>query len=167
MPKLSTMVMIGAGMALFAAPALAQGRPLPPQPPPARSQQGEAGPATPPALPPSSTVTPRAGFDRYGYNEPMLYTAVPVTVASDGRVYANFGFGYQLVAQQCSPERFAPSYAATPASPAPYTQPQVTQPVPVQTNQPVPVQPGAAETTVNGAGACWFRTRQGRVVVRR
>ncbi|MDE3214963.1 MAG: hypothetical protein KGO03_01120 [Gemmatimonadota bacterium] len=169
MRTLTRMLIVGAGSALCAAPALAQGRPLPPQPPPPRSQQATSR-ATPPAPPPSPVVTPAYGSGygpnyNYGYGQ-ALDPSVPVTVASDGRVYANFGYGYQLVPDQCSAQR-ASRYAG-PAQPAGPVQPQVIQPaVPTTSPPPAPVivTPGAPGP--GAEGACWTRTRDGRLVIGR
>lgn len=164
MRHVTKMLVIGAGSALLAVPALAQGRPLPPQPPPTRAQQAEAGHATPPAPAPSATVTPRYGYDPYyDYGQPVLYTDVPVTVASDGLVYANFGFGFQLVPNQCAAQRY--TRAPRVVQPAPPVQPQVTQPVPVPAAPPQPVNVATGATAPSAAGACWTRTRDGRVVI--
>jgi hypothetical protein len=154
---LTKTLIIGAGSALFAMPALAQGRPLPPQAPPARAQQAEAGHATPPAPSQAPVVTPRAGYGRSIYDGPVVYTNVPVTVASDGRVYANFGSGYQWVPQQCSAQQSSRTRSTTPG--------QVQIPVQVGQQDVTPQVVGPAP--INGAGACWTRTRNGSVVVHR
>jgi len=191
MRTLKTMLWIGGASALLAMPALGQGRPLPLQRPPSRAQQGTGGAATPPPAAPAPTVSarvsPRARYYSYG-DEPVLYTEFPTTVASDGKVYANFGFGYELVPQQCS----APGHpqAAGSTNPPGYTRPAYTPPnqgLPIY-GQPVVVPPATAGTrsspamngqrrAYNGArsnqgaqqatGACWSRGDNGRVVVRR
>ncbi len=173
MRTLTTMLIVGAGSALLAAPALAQGRPLPLQSPPPRSQQATSR-ATPPAPPPAPVVTPTygTGYGRaynygygygYGYGQ-ALFPSIPVTVASDGRVYANFGYGFQLVPSQCSAQR--ENRYSGPTQPAGPVQPQVVQPTVPMTNPPpapVIVTPGAPGP--GAAGACWTRTRDGRIVV--
>lgn len=55
---------------------------------------------------------------------------VPVVIGSDGHVYANFGYGFQPVLENCATAQ-SPSLSAAPA-PAPTMQPRVTQPVVVQ-----------------------------------
>lgn len=181
MRTLNTMLWIGGASALLAMPALGQGRPLPLQRPPSRAQQGTGGAATPPAAPAptvSARVSPRARSYSYG-DEPVLYTEFPTTVASDGKVYANFGFGYELVPQQCS----APGHpqVAGSTNPPGFTRPAYTPPnqgLPIY-GQPVVVPPATTgrRRAYDGArsnqgaqratGACWTRGDNGRVVVRR
>ncbi|HUX34530.1 MAG TPA: hypothetical protein VMV51_11735 [Gemmatimonadaceae bacterium] len=183
MRTLKTVLWIGGGSALLAMPALGQGRPLPLQRPPSRAQQGTGGAATPPAPPasPAPTVSARVSpRERYSYgDEPVLYTEFPTTVASDGKVYANFGFGYELVPQQCSAQRVAASAGST--NPPGYTRPAYTPPTQGQPTygQPVVVPPATngQRRAYDGArsnqgaqratGACWSRGDDGRVVVRR
>lgn len=92
---------------------------------------------------------------------------VPVFVGSDGHVYANFGYGFQPVLQNCGSVQ-SPSLSAAP-SPAPTAQPQVTQ--------PVVVQPGAAPSP-NSSGSvarlaeapstmCWATDERGQLRVGR
>lgn len=54
---------------------------------------------------------------------------VPVVVGSDGHVYANFGYGFQPVLQNCATDYQSLSAAPTAAGPM---QPGVTQPVVAQ-----------------------------------
>lgn len=93
---------------------------------------------------------------------------VPVIVGSDGHVYANFGYGYQPVLENCGNAQY-PSLSAAPPT-APTVQPQVTQ--------PVVVQPGAAPspTTQSGSVArigeapstmCWATDERGQLRVGR
>lgn len=94
---------------------------------------------------------------------------VPVVIGSDGHVYANFGYGFQPVLENCGTVQY-PSLSAAPAA-APTAQPQVTQ--------PVVVQPGAAPSTApQGSGSvarlaeapatvCWATDEQGRLRVGR
>ncbi len=164
MQRLTKMLMAATAAAgLFAAPVWAQGKPLPRQPQPTHAQQGEAGPAIPPAAPAAGTITPQAYYP-YGGGQPALYTAIPVTVASDGRVYANFGAGYTWVPQQCSAQRLAQLGVRT--GPVQY---QAVQP------QIAPVQPGVvAPPTINGTSStqqanapCWSQASNGVVAVYR
>jgi hypothetical protein len=161
MLKFKVMLLTAAGSALLSAPALAQGRPLPPQPPPTHAQQGTAGPAIPPAPPAAATVTPRAGYGS-PYGQTVVYTAIPVTVASDGRVYANFGFGYTLVPQQCSAQRLR--LLGIRAGPV-QGQSRAQQPAP---HQPATATQGNAAPALQVQnGPCWTRTRNGAVVAYR
>ena len=183
--RLTTLLLIaGSGMALSAASAQAQGRPLPVQKPPARAQTGSAGPVTPP--PAERGRVPR--MDRGGqYYERgrARVTYVPVMVARDGRIYANFGYGYERVLRQCSyPQVIAQTGVrqVVPQQPTPpaYTQPSVTQPVPrAQTSSQAMVaqQQGNAGAAGNSmrtdspsqaaSGACWSRMPTGNITVQR
>lgn len=163
MQGFKTMLLAATGTALLALPALAQGRPLPPQPPPTRAQQGTAGAAIPPAPSAPALVTPQAYYpDAYG--QPALYPAVPVTVAADGRVYANFGFGYTLVPQQCSAQRLAQLGLRAPPVQGQPVQPRVPQPPQGATTAP---STNGMSVSQQGSGPCWTRARNGMVVVYR
>ncbi|HEU4989261.1 MAG TPA: hypothetical protein VFT41_05730 [Gemmatimonadaceae bacterium] len=187
MRLLNAMVFVGLGTALAAASASAQGRPLPVQRPPARAQQGSAGPVTPP--PAEQRAERHGGGERWEYGRaPIRYSYLPAMILGGGQVYANFGYGYERVLRECAMAPALPSYGAqqvTPAQPTPpaYSQPEYTQPVPrAQTSSQAMI----AQSQGNAAGvptvspvmhagmptqmadnACWTKAANGRVVVRR
>ncbi|HVA57959.1 MAG: hypothetical protein WBQ26_02355 [Gemmatimonadaceae bacterium] len=164
MKRRTMMLLAAAGTALFSGSALAQGRPLPPQPPPPRTQQATAGAAIPPAPPAPAMLAPRAYYPNV-YGQPAFYTSVPVTVASDGRVYANFGFGYTLVPQQCSVQRLRQRGDGAGTVHGQVVQPHATQPVP-QGVTPAP-NPNGTSAAQPETGPCWTRAPNGLVVVYR
>jgi hypothetical protein len=113
----------------------------------------------------------RDRFDRDGIRVGHFFFGpeVPVVVGSDGHVYANFGYGFQPVLENCATAQY-PSLGAVPAA-APMLQPRVTQ--------PVVVQPGAAPsapTQESGSVAriaqapstmCWATDERGQLRVGR
>lgn len=158
------MMLVAGGTALWAVPALAQGRPLPLPKPPAHSQQASAGPATPP--PQTVTQQQETNYGPYRRSRvQMVRYAAQVSV--DGRVYANFGNGLSLVQAECSAQQIG----VAPAQQQAYGQPQVTQPVPqVQsvTAQAMAQNPGSGGSTVSAyPSACWTRAANGAVEVYR
>ena len=164
----TAIVMAGSGVALWAAPALAQGRPLPPPKPLAHTQTGTAQEKAPPPTP----EAPRGNrYERNGYgygggygNRRWQIERLPAQVAVDGRVYANFGSGLVLVPSQCSVSA-APGTGATSSA---VVQPQVTQPVPQPILQPVPgAGQQAGSQSVSGRTACWSRDANGKTEVLR
>ena len=88
---------------------------------------------------------------------------VPVFVASDGRVYANFGAGYVPVVQNCDP----PTVSLLSAAPG-----MVNGAVQPQVSQPVVTQPGASQSGQTAAAplrlgeapnaVCWVRDDRGQ-----
>ncbi|HEY5218661.1 MAG TPA: hypothetical protein VIJ16_02575 [Gemmatimonadaceae bacterium] len=151
MRTLHAMALIGSATALLASSALAQGKPLPPQPKPARAQQASSGAAIPPAAQ-QAPVQAARGYDING--QPVLYTTVPVTVGSDGRVWANFGSGFQLVEQECPVQQTArfQNYAAQ----------QQTAPT-----TGTATQPNTAAGAQTSHSPCWTKRADGQIVAYR
>jgi hypothetical protein len=94
---------------------------------------------------------------------------VPVVIGSDGHVYANFGYGFQPVLQNCATAQF-PSLRAAPA-PAPTVQPRVTQPVVVQPGSTPSVEQQASGSVARLGEApstmCWATDERGQLRVGR
>jgi hypothetical protein len=110
-------------------------------------------PAAPQALATQPLVPPPGQF---------LYGSVPVIVAPDGRVYADFGYGYEAITRGCDaqPNEPAPSWAGV-------TQPVVTQPLVVQPRvASVPLTPVSPSPSMPRS-ACWTTDGRGQFVVRR
>lgn len=171
------------GAAFAAAPALAQGRPLPLRKPPTHAQTG-VGQASPP---PSAHRGPDergrrgGGYDRRWSGSGSGF--VPSFIGQDGNVYANFGYGYERVLRQCTMQQAVQQPTVQQPTPQAYSQPELTQPVP----QPQTVSPGTGmqppslsgltNTDTQGmhvgpptqlaAAACWSRMSNGSVSVRR
>jgi hypothetical protein len=125
-------MIVGGGTALLAAPALAQGRPLPVQKPPTHAQTGTAGQTPPPAASRADRGRgERRERDGAYARRSSGYAYVPAMIGKDGFVYGNFGYGYERVTRQCSLfQTTQPSPAGPSTPPQPYSQPQLTQPVP-------------------------------------
>lgn len=174
MRTLKILLSIAGASVLVASPALGQARPLPLQKAPSPSSMGSAGPVRPPEQ--AARQIRRGGYNySQQYYAPRSYANlnVPVMVGTDGRVYADFGNGYEQVQRECPVQAMAlgGGYAAQPAPPA-YTQPEITQPVPrAQTSsQAMVAQSGGSAGVVampQGSTACWGRSLQGSVFVRR
>lgn len=182
MRLLNALVIVGLGTTFATASAAAQGRPLPAQRPPARAQQGSAGPVTPP--PGERRGEQRGGGERWNYDRaPVRYAYLPAMILGGGQVYANFGYGYERVLRECTAAPALPSYGAQQPTPPAYTQPEYTQPVPrAQTSSQAMIAqsqgnaagvPSASPVMHMGmptpvaANACWTKAANGRVVVRR
>lgn len=184
MRLIRTLLLAGCGAALLAAPALAQHGRFHAQKPPGRGQVGTAGAA----IPPPQALGPDRSYNGGSYYDgPYTFNYfVPTVVGPDGRVYANFGFGYQQVSRECTSRGYVTYRTRQPraARQPGYTQPQVTQPVPTaptSSQAMIKQHPGNAGAAVAGAtiggfyngnsradrGACWMRARNGRVTVRR
>lgn len=109
----------------------------------------------------------------------FLYGSIPVLVSPDGRVFADFGGGYEQLVRNCATP-YANYQPAT--QPSAGMQPAVVQPSPLPYTQPVPNQPTASQqmatqqqqqvatlpraTTLNSQ-SCWSADRSGRVMVGR
>jgi hypothetical protein len=141
---------------------------------------------------PAPAAQPERDAERH-HRSPGNYGRVPAFVAQDGRVYANFGYGYEQVLRSCSVQH-SPGYAQPTYNPPAYQAPTYTPPTysastfgPSNT-QPAPAQPTGSEralpsnqgTTVapttagiarapatasTGGAACWTQDAEGRVVV--
>lgn len=130
------------------------------------------------APPPAGPVVPPPGT--------VFYNNVSIAVFPDGRVFANFGRGYEQVVRACGENgTFVAQVAPVPQPVAvqpTVTQPTVatspmlpnTQPVPVQQTppqqvvaptQPAAIQPGAPPMA--NAQPCWTRDSSGQIVVSR
>jgi hypothetical protein len=163
---------------LFAA-ALALPSVLAAQHPAPASPARIAGIAPPPAAAP---VNPPSNF---GASGPVFFANIPVVVFADGRVFADFGFGYEQVVRSCTlpvsyGSQFVPN--ATPVQPS-VVQPTVVQPSiaaspqTVPYSQPVPAQQTASQqmavqntqpaARVVNTQSCWAVGTTGRVFVGR
>ena len=109
-----------------------------------------------PAPAPVVVVAPRHGFYgspyayQYGYSpygyfpSAAIVQNIPVVMLQDGRVFANFGYGYEQVVRTCAPSGVVPvvtGYASVPRGST------IVQPTPMQpvVTQPAPAQPTASE----------------------
>jgi hypothetical protein len=129
--------------------------------------------------------TPAEPANPHGHRTPVFFGNVPVVVLSDGRVFANFGRGFERVVNPCGvPASFGAGLSPALAQPS-VVQPSVAQP-PVGVNQPlpytppVPSQPTASQqmlpqasqqalasgSTLVNTQMCWGNDR-GRVLVGR
>ena len=105
---------------------------------------------------PAPAQAPAPGQPGVDPNRPRLWS-VPILTLPDGRVYADFGYGFEQVVSSC-----AASLAVQP-SPAPSatpTQPVVTQPAPAQattSEQMLNTRPAnsASVTNTPAASSCW------------
>ncbi len=183
--RLARVLMVtGCGMALAAAPLLAQGRPLPLQKPPTRAQTGTAGQAAAPRAAERAPSERGRRADRGGayYGGSSGYRYVPVMVGQDGNVYANFGYGYERVLRQCTLAQTVQQPRVQQPTPQAYSQPALTQPVPrPQTASPaIGATPSLSGLTSGNtkamhvgpatqlaAAACWSQLGNGNVTVRR
>ena len=109
-----------------------------------RSAAGSAGAVAAIAPPPPVVVAPgyyRGTYGNPGYTSGMaFYSNLPIVVLPDGRVYADFGRGYERIARGCNAQ---PSYSV----PVQVGQQNVTQPTVYQpsvgVSQPLPYTPPA------------------------
>jgi hypothetical protein len=132
--------------------------------------------------PPARVVIPGNGVF---YVPPGSFLAnVPVVALPDGRVFANFGRGFEQIVRGCgSGAAFVSSVQPAPAQPA-VVQPTVVQP-PVVVTQPLPYNPPIAgqqivsqplngmtgaqvisgQSTIVNSTACWAVSERGQVFV--
>lgn len=127
------------------------------------------------------------GYDGYGYSREgrraPVVMGVPVVVTSDGRVFADFGRGYEQVLRSCAaqygsqtsstPQAYGTQQYTTPT----YTVPDYSAQQRLPYNPPVPAQQTesermAAQSTQGSGGyatqdspVCWTADAQGRIVV--
>jgi len=90
---------------------------------------------------------------------PISRTLVPAIIMSDGSVYANFGYGYELVRRRC---------AALPVlgSNGPLGQPTYTQPVPAQlTASEQAIRSQNQTPSAQASASCYRLAAYGPVVV--
>jgi hypothetical protein len=94
--------------------------------------------ATPPAPIVVFPQVPQLGFNGAQpiVNGLALTGSVPVVVLPDGRVFANFGFGFEPVTQACTTSQPVPLQFVTPSQPV--------------VNQPAPALPTATENIPTG-----------------
>ena len=114
-----------------------------------------------PAPKPAST---EPSVPHRGHHAAYLRGAVPVFVANDGQIYADFGYGYEPVIRNCAyasgsaytPAAQAPVYAPPSYTPPAYTPPTYTPPtytppsygqttLSPRNTQPAPAQPTQSE----------------------
>jgi hypothetical protein len=128
------------------------------------------------------TVTPVNSPSSFGPQGSLWFANIPILVFADGRVFADFGYGYEHVARSCA---LSTSYVLTNGIPL---QPTVVQPTVVQPSVPTstltmpatqpPVtptvtQPMTAPSIQPAQGvslnsqACWAVDNTGRVFVGR
>lgn len=143
-----------------------------PQPPPPHRQV---------AQPPYGSQYDHVPYASAQYGSPIVGT-VPVVLMPDGRIYADFGYGYEPVIRSCAAA--APvTYASPPAQYSPPTYATPTYNVPSY-DPPAYARPGATSSTSSQMSgqvasmrlrsstypvipACWVTDAYGRVVVLR
>ena len=135
------------------------------------------------APPPPVAQSPYGGTNP----APVVYGSVPVFVTTDGRVFANFGYGYEEVVRACGhyqapsgPSSYRPgqssdqqSPSSTPSTYEPSTfGPGNTQPAPAQPTESermlpaghAPPNPGAGQQRARSS-ACYSSDQRGRIIV--
>jgi len=161
---------------IFCAAALGSSSALVAQNSAAASAGRIAGIAPPPAV---AVVNPPSTF---GPQSRVWFVNIPILVFGDGRVLADFGYGYEHIVRSCE---LSVSYVLTNGIPL---QPTVVQPAVVQPSVPTstltlpatqpPVQPTVTQTTTAqsiqpaqgmslNSQACWAVDNSGRVFVGR
>jgi len=161
---------------IFCAAALGSSSALAAQHPEPASAGRIAGIAPPPAV---ALVNPPSSF---GLQSLVVFVNIPIFVFADGRVFADFGYGYEHVARSCA---LSVSYVLTNGVPLQPTvvQPSVVQPsVPTSTLtmpatqppvQPTVTQPMTAPSFQPAQGvplntqSCWVVDNNGRVFIGR
>lgn len=155
-----------------------------------------AGMAPAPAAAPQPVYPRRYGAGAYGtpvygggYGSPVV-ASIPVVLMPDGRIFADFGYGYEPVLRSCATAAAPVAYTTAPTqySPPAYAAPTYSVPSygPQPFDQPAPAQPTAADQMLGahlgqpsaqpapGAGravqrpvisACWATDAYGRVFV--
>jgi hypothetical protein len=134
------------------------------------------------APPPTVIVVPNNGV--FFAPSGAFLANIPVIALPDGRVFADFGRGFEQIVRGCgSGTAFVTSVLPAPAQPA-VIQPAVVQP-PVVVTQPVPYNPPiagqqivsqplngmtgaqviAGQSTIINPGACWALSERGQVFV--
>ena len=122
--------------------------------------------------PPVVTIGPRA-FNRHGdyygrhgyyyggvYYPPPNYGPVPLLLLTDGRAFADFGYGYEQVVEHCGSST---GYSTQVVSASGANQPVVTQPT---VSQPAPGAPSVSPpVSFQVVGhPCWSQLADGRLV---
>jgi hypothetical protein len=109
---------------------------------------------------PAPASAPAKQESRGTHHGAFVTGRVPVLVFPDGRVFADFGLGWEQVVRQCGlPVNYGiqPTQPSAPAQPV-VSQPTVTQPAigPASTLQPVqPAQPLQSNQQTAGSQSCW------------
>jgi hypothetical protein len=163
-------------VAVLAARADAQQGARTPPPPP---RTAGMAPAPPPPPAPVTNSPTAGGTTLTGIvlpNQIVAAALVPVFVTGDGRVYGDFGLGFEPVVRVCSAavlsqHGFAPTGATATAPPPPRP---ATQGAAATTNSrspvaglaPVPPPPNLISVpSVAATSACWGGVNAGRIVV--
>jgi hypothetical protein len=132
----------------------------------------------PPAPAPPAAVPQRAYHSRGGFRSDL-----PILLMGDGRVFADFGRGWEAVSRSCAlPQGYASTQIVSPSGlqqPA-VVQPTVTQPPAPGVERlpytpPVPAQQTPSQQMAQNGGrlpeasgvrqSCWARQQDGRIVV--
>ncbi len=159
---------------------------------PAAAQHIKARPAAPASsgrvagiAPAPQVIVVQPGFVQPGFVSPAIpfYGSVPVVVFPDGRVFANFGYGYEQVVTACGA---SPGVVVVQNFDQSVIQPSVVQPTIAQPsiNTPMPYTPSVpaqqtesqrmlgqqARAVQNGQAypisrGCWSRDTRGQVFV--
>lgn len=143
-------------------------------------------PATPPriaAIAPAPTAVIPAQYPRTHYGHGALRSDVPVLLMGDGRVFADFGRGWEQVSRACAlPTGYGfPQIVSASGLQQPVVlQPTVTQPSAPGVERlpytpPVPAQQTASQQMAEQEGqlahpmgvgqSCWARAQDGRILV--
>jgi hypothetical protein len=114
------------------------------------------------------TVFYQPGVNPYLLSQPVAVTFVPAVLMSDGRVFANFGYGFEPIVRSCYGGGGQRVVASNGAVLYHSQAPTYTQPVPnQQTQSQQMVSSGQTQTTMystnSGALACFSRDAAGRV----
>lgn len=151
-----------------------------------------AGIAAPPAQASQPVVYPgQYGSPYYSapYPAAPVVASIPVVLMPDGRIFADFGYGYEPVLRSCAaaavtyaapPAQYSPPNYATPSYSVPsYDTPAFSQPAPAQptaadqmlagmqrAQQPAQASPTPVRTTSAPViASCWATDAYGRVMV--
>lgn len=139
--------------------------------------------------PPPPVIVVQPGYVQPGYVQPAMpyYASIPVIVFPDGRIFANFGYGYEQVVTACGTALgvVVAQNLVDPGLVQPtVVQPTVTQPsinTPLPYTPPVPAQQTESQrmlgqqappqqygqAVVQGGHGCWSMDSRGRVYVGR
>ncbi len=137
------------------------------------------------APPPPVIVVPGGGFGHPSFPSGMpFYSNLPIVVLPDGRVFADFGRGYERIVRTCSVANYVvaptvatgqpavvqpvvvqPSVAVTP--PLPYTPPVPNQQTASQQMLYQNSQALAVQSTIVNQYSCWGHNGRGQVFIGR
>jgi len=136
------------------------------------AQSGGEKPRIAGIAPAPKSASESDGSPRRGHHAPHYQGAVPVFVANNGQIYADFGYGYEPVIRNCayaggvaysapvqSPTYSAPTYTPPAYTPPSYNPPTYTPPSYGQTTfgakntQPAPAQATQSERDLAAANA--------------